>query len=332
MGVRLVSMRPAGTRQPPIGGANGSWRHRLLSVHAPIAFVSAALLLLFMALPAFEPLAYVGMEMDSRSVLPQPADMTSARPERPQEGASDHGSGRASTPSSHGAGQAPSSGHGASPAPAPSGHAGSSGMPPADHAGQSGGPAEPLTAERARSRFEQRLTVATGYIATLLLAFTLLIGPANLLLRRRNPISSYLRRDAGMWTAGSSVVHVIVGLQVHSGGQLSGYLAYFFGRDGSLLLNSFGIANWIGLVATVIVVGLLTISSDLALRTLNAPRWKWLQRLNYALFALVVAHAIFYGALLRVNSPFTMLLVLGVTAVLAGQTLGIYLWRRRRVA
>lgn len=331
MGVRLVSTRPGGTRQPPIGGANASWRHRLLWVHAPIAFVSAALLLLFMTLPVFEPLAYLGMDMASRSVFPQPMDMTGARPARPQEGTADHGGDRASTPSSHGAGQAPSAGHGANPTPGSSGHEGQ-GMPPADHAGQNVGPAEPLTPDRARSRFEQRLTVATGYIATLLLAFTLLIGPANLWLRRRNPISSYLRRDAGMWTATFSVVHVIVGLQVHSGGQLSGYFAYFFGRDGSLLLNSFGLANWIGLVATVIVVGLLTISSDLALRTLKATRWKWLQRLNYALFALVVAHAIFYGLLLRMNSPFTMLLVLGVTAVLAGQTLGIYLWHRRRVA
>jgi len=79
----------------------------------------------------------------------------------------------------------------------------------------------------------------------------------------------------------------------------------------------------------VIVVGLLTISSDLALRTLKAPRWKWLQRLNYVLFALVVAHAIFYGALLRLTSPFTLMLFLSVIAVMAGQTTGIWLWRRR---
>ena len=43
-----------------------------------------------------------------------------------------------------------------------------------------------------------RFTTATGYVALGLLALTLLIGPANLLLRRRNPVSSYLRRD-GLW-------------------------------------------------------------------------------------------------------------------------------------
>ena len=57
--------------------------------------------------------------------------------------------------------------------------------------------------------------------------------------------------------------------------------------------------------------------------------WKWLQRLNYALFALVIAHAFFYGALLRVTSPFTLLLVLRIIAVFLGQAVGIWLWRRR---
>jgi hypothetical protein len=45
--------------------------------------------------------------------------------------------------------------------------------------------------------FVQRFTVATGYVVTGLLALTLLIGPANLVLRRRNPVSSYLRRVSG---------------------------------------------------------------------------------------------------------------------------------------
>jgi len=181
--------------------------------------------------------------------------------------------------------------------------------------------------------FMARVTTATGYIAVGLLAFTLLIGPANLLLRRRNPVSNYLRRDAGAWTAIISVVHVIVGLQVHGppapASLAERILRYFFGPDGSPLTNSFGLGNWTGLAATVIVVGLLAISSDFALRRLKAQRWKWLQRLNYALFALVIAHAIFYGALLRITSPSTLLLGLSVIAVFVGQGLGIWLWRRR---
>jgi methionine sulfoxide reductase heme-binding subunit len=173
----------------------------------------------------------------------------------------------------------------------------------------------------------QGLASPTGDVALVLLALTLLIGPANLLLRRRNPVSSYLRRDVGMWTAIWSVVHVILGFQGHGGGAF-GFIDYFV-ADGRPLTNSFGLGNWTGLAATVIVVLLLVISTDRSMRELKATSWKNLQRLNYTLFALVVAHAIFYGALRRMTSPFTLLLFFTIIAVLVGQAVGIWLWRRR---
>jgi sulfoxide reductase heme-binding subunit YedZ len=326
MGVTHVRSRPPSER-PPLGGTSGKWGHRLVHFHLPIAFASAAVLLLFMTLPAFDPLAYPRMDMTSRSALPQ-------RGAEPMPGGTDaigHG----------GSGTQPPSDHGGGPAASPSGHSGSASSPPsahgnpqasAGHGADRGEPTDPrdMTASREWSRFTQRLTVATGYVATGLLALTLLIGPANLMLRRRVPISSYLRRDVGMWTAAFGVVHVLFGFQVHSAGQLSALLAYFFTAGGAPLVNSFGLGNWTGLVATIILVGLLTISSDLALRTLKAPTWKWLQRLNYALFALVLMHALFYGALLRVSSPFTVILILGVIAVFAGQFAGVFVRRQKR--
>ncbi len=184
-------------------------------------------------------------------------------------------------------------------------------------------------AEEVRERsFVRRLTVGTGYVALALLAFTLLIGPANLLLRRRNPVSSYLRRDVGAWTAVFSGVHVIASLWVHGTGQIRDFLNFFVAH-GSPLRNSFGLGNWTGLAALVIVAGLLALSSDAALRRLKAKNWKRLQRLNYVLFALVVVHAFFYGALLRETSPYTILLGLSVVAVVVGQVVGVWLFRRR---
>jgi sulfoxide reductase heme-binding subunit YedZ len=179
--------------------------------------------------------------------------------------------------------------------------------------------------------FMRQLTLGTGYVALGLLSFTLLIGPVNLLLRRRNPVSNYLRRDVGIWTAIFSVAHVIFGLQLHGTGKPSPILDYFLAPSGSPLTNSFGLGNWTGLAALVIVAGLLTLSSNFALRKLKAGPWKWLQRSNYALFALVILHAFFYGALLRVTSPFTFLLVGSVIAVLVGQIVGVWLWRRKYV-
>ena len=174
--------------------------------------------------------------------------------------------------------------------------------------------------------FAQRFTVATGYVALVLLALTLLVGPANLLLRRPNPVSNYLTHDVGTWAAIASIVHVFYGLQVH--GRLADWLDYFI-LDGRPLTNSFGLGNWTGLAATVMVVGLLATSSNFALRKLKARRWKRIQRLNYTLFVLVIAHAFFYGALLRMTSPFTLLLLLSAGAVFVWQAVGIVLWRRR---
>lgn len=173
-----------------------------------------------------------------------------------------------------------------------------------------------------------QLSVATGYLALGLLGLTLLIGPANLLLRRHNPVSNSLRRDVGAWTAIASVAHVILALQPHAERGMLGFLDYFVAA-GRPLTNSFGLGNWTGLAALVLVVGLLAVSTDRAMRELKARRWKRLQRLNYVLFALVVLHAFFYGALLRRTSPFTLLLFGIVVAVFAGQAVGIWLWRRR---
>ncbi|CAM3367857.1 hypothetical protein KIPE111705_05180 [Kibdelosporangium persicum] len=66
------------------------------------------------------------------------------------------------------------------------------------------------------------------------------------------------------------------------------------------------------------------------IRALKARRWTNLQRMNYALFALVVVHEYFYGALLRMTSPFSLVLILAVIAVLIGQARGIRLWRHKQ--
>jgi methionine sulfoxide reductase heme-binding subunit len=134
----------------------------------------------------------------------------------------------------------------------------------------------------------------------------------------------------GTWATIASVGHVIPGLQVHgSAGIVNSAFFGYFVADGSALTNSFGLGNWTGLGALMVVAGLLVISSDFALRTLKARNWKRIQRLNYAVFALVIAHAFFYGALLRTTSPYTVLLGIGVIAVVIGQAAGVVLYRRR---
>jgi methionine sulfoxide reductase heme-binding subunit len=171
-----------------------------------------------------------------------------------------------------------------------------------------------------------QLASPTGDVALVLLALTLLIGPTNLVLRRRNPTNNYLRRDVGTWTAIWSVIHVVVAFQGHTAGAF-GFVRYFF-VDGKPLTDNIGWGNWTGLAATITLVLLVVLSTDRYLRELKAKPWKGLQRLNYVLFALVVLHASFYGALQRVASPFTRILIATTIAVVGGQVLGIWLYRR----
>jgi sulfoxide reductase heme-binding subunit YedZ len=276
---------------------------RVLHHHFPLGLACVAVLVLFMTLPGFDSSKYTQGDIFSSTF---PRDFPAGQSGRMQ----------------HGRGQRPQRGAG--------GHH----IPkevleriPEQHRSQIPG-LSPTSEEVHDRSFVRRLTTATGYVALALLALTLLIGPANLLLRRRNPVSSYLRRDVGAWTALFSGVHVIVSLTVHGSGQIRHFLNFFV-ADGSPLRNSFGLGNWTGLAALVIVAVLLALSSDAALRKLKARNWKRLQRLNYALFALVIVHAFFYGALLRETSPYTILLGLGVIAVVVGQGVGIWLFRRR---
>ena len=148
-----------------------------------------------------------------------------------------------------------------------------------------------------------RWSVAAAYTALTLLALALAIGPLAVLRRQPRPVSSDLRRDLGIWSALVSLGHVVIGLQVHHQGL---WWLYFFKETPSSLLSLFslrrdlfGLANYLGLAATVLVVVLLALSNDRSLRWFGAIRWKAWQRLSYYLGALVVVHGAAYQLLER---------------------------------
>src|SRR6266849_9091940 len=88
-----TTRRPRSLRAP-LGGIPTGWRDRLMRFHLPLALGTVAMLVLFMTLPAFDPLAYVRTDMGSSSALPRGMDMGGgASPPRPPGdlGAMDHG-------------------------------------------------------------------------------------------------------------------------------------------------------------------------------------------------------------------------------------------------
>lgn len=138
------------------------------------------------------------------------------------------------------------------------------------------------------------LSMGTAYTGLVLLAATLLIGPANLIRKNANPISSYLRRDVGIWAGIVSLIHMFIGLEMHFGGIYWKYFARQTESGYMPHLNAFGAANYTGLIVGILVVMLLYLSNDVSIKKYGMGTWKKIQRYNYVLFILVIAHSFFY--------------------------------------
>lgn len=177
-----------------------------------------------------------------------------------------------------------------------------------------------------------KLSFSTAYPALFLILLTLFIGPYNILTRRRNPVSSDLRRDFGIWAGILSVIHTVVGQNVHLRGRPWLYYVYEHRERHWLPFRHdlFGFANYTGLIGTLVVIVLLATSNDYSLRRLGTPQWKRLQRWNYAVFALIAAHAIGYLCIESQKLPFVLTIALGLAATLAIQAAAFC--RRRSVA
>lgn len=174
-----------------------------------------------------------------------------------------------------------------------------------------------------------KLSFSTAYPALFLLLLTLLIGPFNVLTRRRNPVSSDLRRDVGIWAGILSLVHSLVGQNVHLRGRPWLYYVYPAGKHHTIPLRHdlFGFANFTGVIAALFVLALLATSNDYSLRRLGTPRWKRLQRWNYAVFAVTAAHAIGYLGIEHQKRHFVLTIALGLAATGVLQAAGY--WNRR---
>ena len=174
------------------------------------------------------------------------------------------------------------------------------------------------------------VSLATAYASLVCFAGALGIGPFHVLRGRTPPLSSNLRRDLGIWTALFALVHVAFGLGVHMGGNVAHYFFRPLGAGAMPLprIDPFGLANDLGLVATLILTMLLAISSNRALRALGAGRWKAWQRWSYGAAATTAAHAAIYQLIDRRDWPLVAACWMVFGAMLALQ----YAARKKRRA
>lgn len=138
------------------------------------------------------------------------------------------------------------------------------------------------------------ITYTSGYLSIFLIALSMLLGPVNLILKQKNPISSYIRRDIGIFGGILGIVHSVVGLFMHFTGKPWLYFVKEVEEGFSIRFGNFGLANYTGLLGVLILIFLLVISNDYFLVKYKALKWKNLQRFTYLLFLLVIAHSVFY--------------------------------------
>lgn len=142
-----------------------------------------------------------------------------------------------------------------------------------------------------------RLSFASAYPALILLTATLVIGPLKMLAGNRLAISFDIRRDVGIWAGIASSFHAVIGQCVHLRGRPWLYYIYENWQQKHFLPirhDLFGLANYTGIIAAVVLLILLATSNDAMLRKLGTPGWKQLQRWNYLCFAVTAVHTLTY--------------------------------------
>lgn len=174
------------------------------------------------------------------------------------------------------------------------------------------------------SQLNDILSVGTGYVSLILLVVTLAIGTLNLVLKRKNPVNVNFRRDVGIWCGITGVFHGLISFTLYNSGNI---LAYFLTKSSngsySADFNLNALSNLIGVLAFLIMLVLLLTSNNLSMRYLKGKSWKYVQRLNYALFILGVVHTVGYLILNLRESFFTFLLMALVIFTIIAQLVGI---------
>jgi len=189
-----------------------------------------------------------------------------------------------------------------------------------------------VVAATERESLAFRVSLGTGYVSLALLAASLAIGPIRIAAGLRSPPSMDLRRDVGVCASLFAVAHVITGLQVHMRGAMWKY--FLDPNRGPVTvvprLDAFGLANYTGIAATALLLALVAISNDFAVRRMGVARWKRVQRWSYAAAAFVVIHSVVYQLLDRRTTPFVVAFVAIVLPTLLVQITGVRHARRSR--
>ncbi len=179
-----------------------------------------------------------------------------------------------------------------------------------------------------------RLSVSLALASLLLLAATMSIGPLRRLRGASVPVHLPWRRSLGVAAAVVGGIHVVFGITIHSTGW-GIWKPFTRITDDNPVRFAFGVGSWLGLFVLLTFIPLVATSNSSMLRRLGAARWKWVQRIAYVSFVLIVGHVLAMQYQERRSLTHIAITAMVIGAVVMLQLAGaIVTWReagRRRV-
>jgi DMSO/TMAO reductase YedYZ heme-binding membrane subunit len=182
------------------------------------------------------------------------------------------------------------------------------------------------------------ISTSLALSAVLFLSATLSVGPIRVLRGQGPAVHLPWRRALGVTGAILAMSHIVVALNVH-GSLWRAWEQFFTGRPTLgdpivILRGARGYANYLGLLAGGVLLGLAFVSRSAWLRRLSATRWKTAQRATYLALALVALHALLYWRVERrllLHRALALVPILGAV-ILQLSAAATYTLRRRRSA
>lgn len=169
-----------------------------------------------------------------------------------------------------------------------------------------------------------RFSIVTAYLCLGLLCTGLVIGPVRAVHTGRPTTNNYLRRDVGIWAALTGLVHLVVGtVESMTPIYRQAYVTVADPWPSVLVRTELFVWGTIaGLIVGAVVLLLLLLSNDRALRLLGVRWWKRLHRTSYLAFVLTVLHGLAFQVLESRNAGLIAMVLAASLAVLTMQIKG----------
>ena len=177
-----------------------------------------------------------------------------------------------------------------------------------------------------------QLSIATAYICLFLITIALSIGPLQIIRNGRISLNIYLRRDVGIWAAIAGLVHCVIATKLAMTPEyINTYVDVSFGiLSENARADLFLWGSVSAFVIAVLLLILLSLSNQRAMKSLGVTWWKRLQRLAYLALVLTIIHGLAFQLIESRSLILIGILLIALLQVAILQSIGFALVIKHR--